>query len=58
MFDGLEGQLHLKVDKERVVFLQMLYKGVPDPAVIRTKIDTAKQQGPVSGEPCVLLVIG
>ena len=40
VFDGLESQLSLKVDKTKVIFLRMPYKGKPVPAVIRRKMDT------------------
>ncbi len=44
VFDGLEEQLHLKVDREKVVYLRMPYKGVPVPAVIRTKMDADSKE--------------
>ena len=44
VFDGLEEQLKLKVDREKVIYLRMPYKGVPDPAVIRTKIDSKQKE--------------
>lgn len=44
MFDGLDQQLHLKVDRKKVVYLRMPYKGVPEPAVIRTKMDSQKEK--------------
>lgn len=44
VFDGLEEQLKLKVDRENVIYLRMPYKGVPDPAVIRTKIDSKQEE--------------
>lgn len=43
VFDGLEEQLKLKVDRDKVVYLRMPYKGVAAPAVIRTKVE-AKQE--------------
>jgi hypothetical protein len=44
VFDGLEQQLQLKVDREKVVYLRMPYKGIPNPAVIRTKVDSEQQE--------------
>lgn len=44
VFDGLESQLKLKVDREKVIYLRMPYKGVPDPAVIRTKTEADSKQ--------------
>lgn len=42
-FDGLEKQFDLKVDRERLVYLRMPYKGTPDPPVLRTKINSEQE---------------
>ena len=42
--EGLERQLSLVVDRSRIVYLYMPYKGVPSPAVIRTKNNTGSQE--------------
>ena len=44
VFDGLEDRLQLKVDREKVIYHRMPYKGVPVPAVIRTKVDPDSQE--------------
>jgi len=43
--EGLEQQLKLSVDRSKIVYLHMPYKGVPSPAVLRTRNnDKASQE--------------
>lgn len=39
VFDGLRDQLKLEVDRGKVVYLRMPYKGTPTPTVIRTRTE-------------------
>ena len=44
IFDGLEKQLELKIDRERVIYLHMPYKGIPATSVIRKKINDEQEE--------------
>lgn len=55
VFDGLKEQLKLNVNREKVIFLQMAYKGTPVPTVIRTKMQTPPEV-PISMRVAQMLV--
>lgn len=55
VFDGLETQLNLKVDREKVIYLIMPYKGTAAPAVIRKIIDSKPEE--VKFQMCSVLLL-
>ena len=44
VFSGLEDQLKLKIDRMKVIYLKMPYKGVPVPSVIRKRMDSKEEE--------------
>ncbi len=50
IFDGLEKQLQLKIDRERVIHLQMPYKGTAVPSVVRKKVDEKQEEVRITTE--------
>jgi hypothetical protein len=42
VLDGIEDSLHIKLDRDNIIYLRMTYKGTPTATVIREKTNDVR----------------